>query len=264
LKSVEETPPGLEQSEGVAGLIFADEVQKHMPEMPPISGAGKRVSQPIARLAFDFGQARYVYCDEAIVGVTGFSAQETIELGLAGFTGRYEESTATTSLAIMSDTLRALKHLSSTQRERAQASSVHRFRHRKGHWIWILIHSVPLQFEPDSKALRLSLSYMSDITPHYFLSRPSGSVTFPTTEKQDSPTTTLELPLRTPQPGVELSNRERDVLRMIVSGNTSKEIADKLGLAVPTVSTHRKNLLIKTRCRNTAELVSFAVSFGLT
>lgn len=55
----------------------------------------------------------------------------------------------------------------------------------------------------------------------------------------------------------------RDVLRRIIVGCTSKEIAYALGLAAPTVNTHRKNLLIKSRCSNTAELVRFAISYGL-
>lgn len=259
-------PPRSAWSDTVADLILADDVRNRMPEMPPSSGGSRQTRQPIARLAFDFREAEYVYCDESMLGVTGFSAKETIDMRLAGFTARYDEGTAAASFAIMADSLRALGRLSITQREHAQASAVHRFRHRHGHWIWLLIHSVPLQFDPNSKTLWRNLSYISDITPHYFLSRPSGSISFPTSvhDAADLRVTTLELPLRTPQPGVELSNREREVLRQIVTGQTSKEIAEKLGVAVPTVSTHRKNLLIKTRCRNTAELVSFAVSFGLT
>jgi DNA-binding CsgD family transcriptional regulator len=242
-----------------------NEFSQHLLGVPSSLEVKGQLRQPIARLAFDFRQSKYLYCDEAMEGVTGYSAKETIELGLEGFTARYDSSTAEASFTIMADSLRVLKRLSTVQRDRAQASAVHRFQHRHGHWMWILVQSVPLQFDPNSKSLWLSMSYLSDITPHYFLARPGGSITFPTSKSDaaDTQTTMLELPLRTPQPGVELSSREREVLRMIVSGQTSKEIADKLGLAVPTVSTHRKNLLIKTRCRNTAELVSFAVSFGL-
>jgi len=46
--------------------------------------------------------------------------------------------------------------------------------------------------------------------------------------------------------GPGLTDREFDILRMIESGLSSKEIADKLFLSVHTVNTHRSNILEKT------------------
>lgn len=52
-----------------------------------------------------------------------------------------------------------------------------------------------------------------------------------------------------------LSEREREVLGLIVAGLTNKEIARALGLSPRTVETHRANLFAKLACESLAQLV---------
>lgn len=61
-----------------------------------------------------------------------------------------------------------------------------------------------------------------------------------------------------------LTDRERDVLLLVVSGLTSEEIAHKLEIGRRTVDTHRANLLRKTGARSTADMVRFAIEHHLT
>lgn len=60
-----------------------------------------------------------------------------------------------------------------------------------------------------------------------------------------------------------LTPRERDVLRLLVEGNTSKEIAHTLGVEISTVISHRKNLAEKMGTKNMAALTIFAVTHGI-
>ena len=53
----------------------------------------------------------------------------------------------------------------------------------------------------------------------------------------------------------ELTEREIEVLQLVVEGLSNKEIADKLFISVRTVDTHRRNLMEKLEAKNTAELV---------
>jgi two-component system invasion response regulator UvrY len=55
-----------------------------------------------------------------------------------------------------------------------------------------------------------------------------------------------------------LSDREFQVLRMIASGKTVKQIADEIALSVKTVSTYRARILEKTGMKTTAELIRYA------
>ncbi|HVD96784.1 MAG TPA: response regulator transcription factor [Cytophagaceae bacterium] len=61
----------------------------------------------------------------------------------------------------------------------------------------------------------------------------------------------------------KLTERESDILKEIVKGLSSKEIADKLFISSRTVDTHRNNLMKKLSVHNTAELVKLALEKGL-
>jgi DNA-binding NarL/FixJ family response regulator len=58
---------------------------------------------------------------------------------------------------------------------------------------------------------------------------------------------------------VWLTPRERELLGLIVEGNTNYEIAGKMYLGVETVNSYRKKLLFKLNARNTAVLVKMAI-----
>ncbi|MGH9638926.1 MAG: response regulator [Bryobacteraceae bacterium] len=60
-----------------------------------------------------------------------------------------------------------------------------------------------------------------------------------------------------------LSNRERQVLRLIAEGKTNKEIASQLNLSVYTVDSHRAKIMEKLNLHSTGELVRFAIKHGL-
>ncbi len=67
----------------------------------------------------------------------------------------------------------------------------------------------------------------------------------------------------TAAPHSALSDREFEVLRLIVSGMTLTEIGDKLHLSVKTVSTHKTHNLNKLNLHSTADLVRYAMENGL-
>lgn len=56
-----------------------------------------------------------------------------------------------------------------------------------------------------------------------------------------------------------LTDRELEILKLIVDEYTNQEIADELFISVRTVDAHRRNLLQKTGAKNTAGLVKYAI-----
>ena len=60
-----------------------------------------------------------------------------------------------------------------------------------------------------------------------------------------------------------LTERERQVLELIVEGNSNKEIALDLGISPKTVSVHRTNIMSKLNVQNTVELIRFATNHPL-
>ena len=60
-----------------------------------------------------------------------------------------------------------------------------------------------------------------------------------------------------------LSDREREVLRLLALGHTNQEIAKMLFISVRTAETHRAHIMQKLRLSTRAELVRYALQHGL-
>jgi len=64
-------------------------------------------------------------------------------------------------------------------------------------------------------------------------------------------------------PEDELTDREREVLRLVAEGATNREIASRLYVSENTVSFHMKNILGKLHLKNRAQAAAFAIRAGL-
>ncbi len=64
-------------------------------------------------------------------------------------------------------------------------------------------------------------------------------------------------------PLVEFSKRELDILKLIAEGNTNNEIASQLFISPLTVKKHRNNILNKSNCKNTSQLIRESILKGL-
>jgi two-component system, NarL family, response regulator NreC len=60
-----------------------------------------------------------------------------------------------------------------------------------------------------------------------------------------------------------LSDREREVLRLLALGHTNQEIAKELYISVRTAETHRAHIMQKLRLSSRAELVRYALAEGM-
>lgn len=72
-------------------------------------------------------------------------------------------------------------------------------------------------------------------------------------------------PIEEAQPSrdVPLTRREREILKLIASGLTNRQIAEKLFISVKTVETHRARILQALDLHKTADLVRYAIEKGL-
>lgn len=60
-----------------------------------------------------------------------------------------------------------------------------------------------------------------------------------------------------------LTEREKEVVRLVADGLSSREIADQLCISVKTVDTHRANILEKIGVHSSAELIKYAIREGI-
>ena len=59
-----------------------------------------------------------------------------------------------------------------------------------------------------------------------------------------------------------LSDREQDVLKLLVKGLNAKQIAARLDISKNTVDTHRRRIMDKVGCNSMAELTRYAIREG--
>jgi two-component system nitrate/nitrite response regulator NarL len=62
---------------------------------------------------------------------------------------------------------------------------------------------------------------------------------------------------------INITESEIRIMRLVIEGFSSKEIADQLNLSVHTVNTHRKNIIRKTSFKNTIEMINYAKKNGI-
>jgi DNA-binding CsgD family transcriptional regulator len=72
-----------------------------------------------------------------------------------------------------------------------------------------------------------------------FISAPHHGVTHPDIEK--------------------LTKREMEIFALIASGQSTKQVADQLGISIKTAETHRTNLMRKLDIHSASQLVRFAI-----
>jgi DNA-binding NarL/FixJ family response regulator len=66
------------------------------------------------------------------------------------------------------------------------------------------------------------------------------------------------------QPAVDLTPREREILRFLAEGKTSKEVAALCGISTKTAETHRARIMRKLQLKGPADLIRYAIRHRLT
>jgi DNA-binding NarL/FixJ family response regulator len=64
-------------------------------------------------------------------------------------------------------------------------------------------------------------------------------------------------------PYESLTDREKQVLKLVAEGRSNKEVADVLGISVKTAMSHREHVMEKLAVHNRTELVRFAIKKGV-
>ncbi len=61
----------------------------------------------------------------------------------------------------------------------------------------------------------------------------------------------------------EPTERELEVIRLVAAGYKNREAAEKMGISVKTVETHRANIMNKLALRNVVDLITYAIRKGI-
>ena len=68
---------------------------------------------------------------------------------------------------------------------------------------------------------------------------------------------------RAADPYETLTDREKQVLKLVAEGHSNKEVADVLGISVKTAMSHREHVMEKLDLHSRTELIRFAIRQGI-
>ena len=133
----------------------------------------------------------------------------------------------------------------------------YRVRTSEGQYVRIIEQQMPLELDPSGNVW-LALS-MVDLSPENDL-----TMAFRGRLKNIRTGDLFYFPPHKGLPGNAdpLTNREKEILKLIAGGLISKEIADRLYISVNTVNTHRQRIIEKLNVSNTYEAIKYATERG--
>lgn len=134
----------------------------------------------------------------------------------------------------------------------------YRLRCKNGSYKWVLMQTTTIQTDENGAVIRV-LGVQTDIS-HLKTENKGSGLSFLGLDGEPSfynVAVEQTVFLRSEE---LFSKREKEVLRLVLSGKSSAQIAEMINISVHTVKTHRKKILSKSNCSSLAELGAKAVT----
>ncbi|MBU2920306.1 LuxR C-terminal-related transcriptional regulator [Winogradskyella psychrotolerans] len=144
-----------------------------------------------------------------------------------------------------------LGEISKSKRKDTNYTWNFRIKNGDGVYVNIIQNTTPLVFDSDGKPI-IGLAHYTVLDPNIKMDI-TASAKLLNSKKEYETLYFNNFSQKLLNEGV--SNRERDVIRLLVLNYTSKEISNKLNISSHTVDTHRRNILKKFNISSTGELV---------
>tara|TARA_R110002049_G_scaffold206269_1_gene376817 strand:- start:67937 stop:68707 length:771 start_codon:yes stop_codon:yes gene_type:complete len=144
-----------------------------------------------------------------------------------------------------------LSEIPEEQRNRMNYTWNYRFKNSKNEYVNIIQNTTPLQFDMDMKPI-IGLAHYTVVDARVKLQvTASAKLLNAHNEYETKYFNNFSQKLLS----ASISNRERDIIHLLILNYSSKDIAEKLGISSNTVDTHRRNILKKLNISSTGELI---------
>jgi DNA-binding CsgD family transcriptional regulator len=210
----------------------------------------------------DYTSRKYVVSTESLKSLLGYDAREMLEGGLT-FTLNIvqQDFFRVFSEKVFPATMTALQRIPQPEHKDHVFSFNVQYKNREGQYINTLQRSTYIT-SGDSGLPLFCMAMTVDI---HTLKKDTSVVH--TIEKIDAATRTLR-PVEKNyfypyEEDALLTNQEKNVLKYLADGLSSKMIAYRLGITENTIANHRKNMLRKTNTKNVAQLIAFSIRNGI-
>jgi len=194
----------------------------------------------------------FEYISKNMTSCLGLKASVIKEKGMRYFWSRVHPDDLEHWLIALAELMSfTLKEISVEDRKRMNYTWNYRFKNAQGEYVNIIQNTSPLEFDRDNKPI-IGLAHYTVLDPKIKLQVcASAKMLNDKNEYETKYFNNFSQKLLTNG----ISNRERDIVRLLVLNYSSKIIGEKLNISSNTVDTHRRNILAKLDISSTGELV---------
>ncbi len=187
--------------------------------------------------------------------LTGLTSEELYNINLDEFLTRVH---AKDLLVVLNEVAKRVRDTCSkfikNKKQQLTYTVNYRFKQRDGKYIHVLAQNTVIEWHEDLQR-SVSLNLYTDISNHKKDHKVILTITIYNESDKQWKTILTEEFLSKPE---MLSEREQEIMKMIVHENTASEISEKPGMKFYTVRSHWRNILNKTGCKSQKELKELA------
>lgn len=214
---------------------------------------------PSTLYILNFETQHYLFVSQNCFSITGYTSDEYMRMGRTFFLSQvHPDDMKILSSKTFEKFITYTKELDKEDIKKSRFSVNYRLKRKDGEYIKVIQQYLILEVNSEGYPL-LSLGLVTDITPHM----PDDKVVFSISKydkKLGFQVLSSETYLNTP---LVLTKRESEILLLIIRGLSSKQIANTLYVSLYTIQAHRRNILEKTKCKNTIDLINYAMLNGM-
>ncbi|MDN3492068.1 LuxR C-terminal-related transcriptional regulator [Winogradskyella bathintestinalis] len=197
------------------------------------------------KLTFEYISKNYTAC-------LGLDANELKTQGMRYFWSRIHPDDVDAWLSALNSLMEfTLKEIPENRRKDANYTWNFRLKNAEGIYVNIVQNTTPLVFDSEGKPI-IGLAHYTVLDANIKMDI-TASTKLLNSKNEYETIYFNNFSQKLLNEGI--SNRERDIIRLLVLNNTSKQISEKLSISSHTVDTHRRNILKKLKISSTGELV---------
>lgn len=195
----------------------------------------------------------FEYISKNMFSCLGIKSTELKSKGMRFFWGRMHPDDVEPWLTALNELMNfTVNEISIDDRKKMSYTWSYRLKNAKGNYVNIIQNTTPLEFDIDNKPI-IGLAHYT-VLSHNIKLDVCATAKFLNANNEYETKYFNNFSQKLLTNGV--SNRERDIIRLLVLNYSSKEIANKLSISSNTVDTHRRNILKKLNISSTGELVA--------
>ncbi len=195
---------------------------------------------------------KFEYISKNMPALLGFDMDALIKGGMRYFWGRIQPDYIDLWLKALDELMQfTMNEIPFEDRRRMNYTWNYRIKNSKGVYVNVIQNTTPLEFDSENKPV-IGLAHYTILNTNIKMDV-CASAKYLNKNNEYETKYFNNFSKKLLKDGI--SNRERDIVRLLVLNHSSKDIAEKLYISSNTVDTHRRNILKKLKLSSTGELV---------